>query len=164
MKPIFVLNGPNLNLLGEREPDVYGRETLHDIERRLQALAAQSGLTIDFRQTNHEGVLVDYIQESRLAASALILNAGAYTHTSIAIRDALQTVTVPIVECHLSNIYKREPFRHRSYISGVATGVICGFGSKSYDLALSAAIALIQNSAAPRSSDLSSDRNRDTDV
>lgn len=143
MKPIFVLNGPNLNLLGEREPEIYGAHTLSSIEERLSAQASAAGFEISFRQTNHEGMLVDWVQEARHAASAVILNAGAYTHTSVAILDALKALSLPIIEVHLSNIFKREPFRHHSYVSPGATGVICGFGAGSYALALSAVISVL---------------------
>jgi 3-dehydroquinate dehydratase-2 len=144
MKPVFILNGPNLNLIGEREPEIYGRQTLADIERLLREQAGATGLDIDFRQTNHEGELVGWIQEARQSASALILNAAAYTHTSIAILDALRALAVPVVEVHLSNIFKREEFRHRSFVSPAATGVICGFGAQGYHLALSAIIAIVK--------------------
>src|SRR5271166_94488 len=117
MKPIFILNGPNLNLIGEREPEIYGADTLVGIEESLRLHASAAGLEIVFRQTNHEGVLVDWIQEARVAASALILNAGAYTHTSIAMLDALRALSLPIAEVHLSNIFKREPYRHHSFVS-----------------------------------------------
>jgi len=138
-QPVFILNGPNLNLLGEREPEVYGRETLGDIKARLQASAADQGLAIDFRQTNREGELVDWIQEARTAASAIIINPAGYGHTSIAILDALLAAgNIPCIEVHLSNIYTREPFRHQSMVSRAATGVICGLGSQGYDLALEA--------------------------
>lgn len=149
MKPIFILNGPNLNLIGEREPGIYGAETLSQIEQRVKRQASEAGFEVSFRQTNHEGVLVDWIQEARQAASALILNAAAYTHTSVAILDALRAVDLPIIEVHLSNIFRREPFRHHSYVSPAAVGVICGFGAASYELALSAAIHLLgtRNSA-----------------
>jgi 3-dehydroquinate dehydratase II len=143
MKPVFVLNGPNLNLIGEREPEIYGADTLAGIEESLRNQASQAGLEIQFRQTNHEGVLVDWVQEARASASALILNAGAYTHTSVAILDALRAVDIPVIEVHLSNIFKREPFRHHSYVSPAATGVICGFGAQSYRLALSAVIEIL---------------------
>jgi 3-dehydroquinate dehydratase-2 len=143
MKPIFVLNGPNLNLLGEREPEMYGGTALSGIEERLRREASAVGLGIDFRQTNHEGVLVDWTQEARLNASALILNAGAYTHSSIALLDALRAVSIPVIEVHLTNIFRREPYRRRSYISEAATGIICGFGPESYGLALTAVIALL---------------------
>ncbi len=144
MKPIFILNGPNLNLIGEREPEIYGAETLADIEQELRLQASSEGIEIEFRQTNHEGELVCWIQEARHAACALILNAGAYTHTSIAILDALRVLQIPIVEVHLSNIFKREDFRHRSYVSPAATGMICGFGAQSYRLALSAVIEIVK--------------------
>jgi len=144
MKPIFVLNGPNLNMLGEREPGVYGSQTLADIEKRLEEEAKNAKVTLSFRQTNHEGALVDWIQEARGRAGALIINAGAYTHTSVAILDALRLLTIPIIEVHLSNVFARESFRHRSYISPAATGVICGFGGESYVLALSAALTLVK--------------------
>ena len=137
-KPIYVLNGPNLNLLGTREPEIYGRTTLADIEALAHACAADLGLSIDFRQSNEEGVLVNWIHEAREKASAIIINAGAYTHTSIALLDALTAAGLPTVEVHLSNIFKREAFRHHSYISGVALGVICGFGATGYLLALEA--------------------------
>jgi 3-dehydroquinate dehydratase-2 len=148
MKPIFILNGPNLNLIGEREPEIYGAGTLAGIEEGLRKQASAARLEIVFRQTNHEGVLVDWIQEARHAASALILNAGAYTHTSVAVLDALRAVSLPIAEVHLSNIFKREPFRHRSYVSPAATGVICGFGAQSYRLALAAIIEILGSSDA----------------
>ena len=136
--PIYVLNGPNLNLLGTREPAVYGTETLADLEQRCVRKAEALGLAVDFRQSNTEGELVDWIQEARTKASGLIVNAGAYTHTSIAMLDALLACEVPIVEVHLSNIFAREPFRHRSYISQAAKGVICGFGGLGYELAIEA--------------------------
>ncbi len=136
--PIFVLNGPNLNLLGTREPEVYGTATLAEIEGRVRDKAQVLGFAIDFRQSNHEGVLVDWVQEARTAASGVIVNAGAYSHTSVALFDALTALDRPIVEVHLSNLFKREPFRHHSYISGVAVGLICGFGAHGYLLALDA--------------------------
>ena len=135
---IFVLNGPNLNLLGTRQPDVYGRDTLGDIEAACTARAAELGLVVDFRQSNLEGELVGWIQEARGKAAGIVLNAGAYTHTSIAILDALQAVALPVIEVHLSNVFRREAFRHRSYVSLAATGVICGFGKRGYLLALEA--------------------------
>jgi 3-dehydroquinate dehydratase II len=147
MKPVFVLNGPNLNLIGQREPEIYGADTLASIEQSLREQAAEAGLEIVFRQTNHEGVLVDWIQEAGHAASALILNAGAYTHTSIAILDALRALSTPVVEVHLSNIFKRESYRHHSYVSPAATGVICGFGAQGYGLALAALIGILNPSA-----------------
>jgi 3-dehydroquinate dehydratase-2 len=133
-----VLNGPNLNLLGEREPDIYGTTTLPEIEVLCQRVAEVLGLAIDFRQTNQEGTLVDWIQEGRTKAAGFVINAGAYTHTSVAIHDALAAVQAPVVEVHLSNIHKREPFRQRSFVSTVAQGMICGFGADGYRLALEA--------------------------
>jgi 3-dehydroquinate dehydratase-2 len=135
---ILVLNGPNLNLLGVREPKTYGSETLADIEEACLERAAGLDLALDFRQSNHEGQLVDWIQEARESADGIIINAGAYTHTSIAILDALRACELPIIEVHLSNIFAREPYRHHSYISSVARGMICGFGAQSYILALDA--------------------------
>jgi 3-dehydroquinate dehydratase II len=141
--PVFVLNGPNLNLLGSREPEVYGFETLADIEARTKTRAQALGLTIDFRQTQREGELVEWLHEARSAASAVIINAAAYSHTSIAIHDALKAVDLPIIEVHLSNIYRRESFRHHSHVSAAADGVLCGFGPVGYELAVEAAAALI---------------------
>jgi 3-dehydroquinate dehydratase-2 len=138
MKPVFVINGPNLNMLGLREPAVYGDETLVGLEERCRTRAHKLGIDISFRQSNIEGELVSWIQEARSAASGLILNAAAYTHTSIAIHDALKVAQIPIIEVHLTNIYKREPFRHHSYVSPVADGVLCGFGGQGYELALDA--------------------------
>jgi 3-dehydroquinate dehydratase-2 len=135
---VLVLNGPNLNMLGTREPEIYGSQTLADIELMMKDRARTLHLGVDFRQSNHEGELVTWIQEARLTASAIIINAGAYTHTSVAILDALQAFKGPIIEVHLSNIFRREAFRHHSYISGAATGVICGLGAKGYLLALDA--------------------------
>jgi 3-dehydroquinate dehydratase-2 len=140
---IFVLNGPNLNLLGVRDPSVYGHETLADLEERCLARAAALDLEIDFRQTNHEGQLVDWIQEARESADGIILNAGALTHTSVAIFDALSAADLPIIEVHLSNIFRRERFRHHSYVSLAAKGVICGLGAHGYELALEAIARLI---------------------
>ena len=141
---VLILNGPNLNLLGTREPHVYGTETLDDIESACQEAAADLGLAVDFRQSNHEGELVTWIQEARGEHDAILLNAGAYTHTSIAILDALQAVGLPVVEVHLSNIFRREAFRHHSYVSTAARGVICGFGSHGYILALQAIARLVE--------------------
>lgn len=140
---VWVLNGPNLNLLGEREPDTYGGESLADIEKRCAKAAKKAGMKLEFRQTNHEGELVAWIQEARESAAGLAINAGAYTHTSVAIHDALRLLAIPIVEVHLSNIFAREEFRHHSYVSAAATGVICGFGGDSYLLALQALAAII---------------------
>ena len=144
MPIVFILNGPNLNLLGVRKPSIYGRDTLGDIEERCTARAAALGLEIDFRQTNHEGQLVDWIQEARESADGIILNAGALTHTSVALLDALSAAELPIIEVHLSNIFRRESFRHHSYVSLVANGVICGLGAKGYELALDAIAGLIE--------------------
>ncbi len=143
MPPVLVLNGPNLNLLGTRETAIYGSETLKDIEARCAARAKTLALTIDFRQTNTEGELVDWIQQAHGQASGIVINAGAYTHTSIAIHDALRACDLPVVEVHLSNIYKREPFRHHSYVSPAANGVICGFGPHSYELAIDAISSIL---------------------
>jgi 3-dehydroquinate dehydratase-2 len=140
---ILILNGPNLNMLGTREPKVYGSQSLADIEGLCQAKAAELGLNIDFRQSNSEGELVDWIQTAAKDHEAIILNAGAYTHTSIAILDALRASGLPIIEVHLSNIFQREEYRHTSYVSEAANGVICGFGSKGYELALDATKTLI---------------------
>ena len=142
---IFVLNGPNLNLLGVREPNIYGSATLGDLKAAVEKRAAALGLRIDFRQSNHEGVLVDCIQEAREKAAGLIINPGAYTHTSVAIHDALKALTVPTVEVHLSNIHAREAFRRHSYVSPAATGVICGLGTLGYLAALDALKGLIDN-------------------
>lgn len=144
MPTVFILNGPNLNLLGVREPSVYGRDTLADIEERCLARAGALDLQIDFRQTNHEGLLVDWIQEARESADGIILNAGALTHTSVALLDALSAAGLPVIEVHLSNILRRESFRHHSYVSLVASGVICGLGAQGYELALEAIARLIQ--------------------
>lgn len=142
-KPVFVLNGPNLNMLGQREPAVYGTVTLDDVRRACECRAGVLGLAIDFRQTNSEGELIDWVQAARETASGIVLNAGAYTHTSIALLDALRAAEVPVIEVHLSNIFTREPFRHHSYVSLAATGVICGLGPKGYVLALEAMAGLI---------------------
>lgn len=143
---LYVLNGPNLNLLGVREPDVYGRETLADVQARCERAAGEA--TVVFRQTNHEGELIDWVQEARDKASALILNPAGYGHTSVALLDALRTLTIPVVECHLSNPAARERFRHRSYVSPVAAGVVSGFGPFSYELAVQAALRLAQEQRA----------------
>ena len=135
---IYVLNGPNMNLLGVREPEKYGRTTLAEVEALCRKTASRFGLEVVFRQSNHEGQIVDWIQEAREGADGIIINAGAYTHTSIAILDALRACELPIIEVHLSNIFAREAYRHHSYISSVARGVICGFGAQSYILALDA--------------------------
>ncbi|MDW8369458.1 MAG: type II 3-dehydroquinate dehydratase, partial [Geminicoccaceae bacterium] len=133
---VYVLNGPNLNLLGKRQPEIYGKDTLADIEAACRALAGELGLELVFRQSNHEGQLVDWIQEARERADALIINPAGYTTTSIAILDALLACSIPILEVHLSNIHKRESFRQHSYVSLAATAVIAGCGSHGYLLAL----------------------------
>lgn len=138
---VLVLNGPNLNLLGAREPEIYGAETLADIEAKTKARAKALDLAVDFRQSNDEGELVTWIQEG--GADAIVINAGAYTHTSVAILDALQACAVPVIELHLSNIHRREEFRHHSYVSKAATGMICGFGAHGYELAMEAAAKLV---------------------
>jgi len=141
--PVYVLNGPNLNLLGSREPEVYGRQTLSDIEKAVAQRAKKTGLEVVFRQSNHEGVLVDWIQEARTKASGVIINPGAYTHTSIALLDACKILDKPIIEVHLSNPHQRERFRHHSYVSMVAKGVIMGLGSMGYVVAMDAMAGLV---------------------
>jgi 3-dehydroquinate dehydratase-2 len=147
-RPVYILNGPNLNLLGTREPAIYGSETLADIEALCRARADGSALGVVFRQSNSEGELVNWIHEAAGEASAVIINAGAYTHTSIAIHDAIKACGLPVIELHLSNIHAREAFRHHSYIAPVASGVIMGFGSHGYELALDAAQRLVQSGQA----------------
>jgi 3-dehydroquinate dehydratase-2 len=139
MKILF-LNGPNLNLLGTREPEVYGRLTLVDIEAKVRERAAQLKVTVDFRQSNQEGELVGWIQEAKGKFEVIVINAAAYTHTSVALRDAISAVGVPTIEIHLSNVHAREEFRHKSLIAPVCRGQICGFGAKSYILGLEAAV------------------------
>ena len=135
---IHIINGPNLNLLGEREPDIYGHETLSDIEALCETRCKANNASVIFSQSNDEGKLVDLIQQSRVSSTGLIINAGAYTHTSIALHDALKSVECPIIEVHLSNIFARESFRHHSYISPLAKAVICGLGSRGYLVAIDA--------------------------
>ena len=147
-KPIYVLNGPNLNLLGTREPHIYGSTTLDDVKSLCESRAKPLGLDVVFRQSNHEGELVEWIQEAREKAAALVFNPAAYGHTSIAILDALKTLAIPIVECHLSNPAAREEFRRSTYVSLAATGVVSGFGAASYSLAIEAAAGLINKAAA----------------
>ncbi|MGW6563842.1 type II 3-dehydroquinate dehydratase [Streptomyces sp. NPDC054975] len=134
--PVLVLNGPNLNLLGLREPAIYGTDTLDAIERLCHDTGERLGLRVDFRQSNHEGVLIDAVQEARTTHRGIVINPAGYSHTSVALRDALAAVGLPVVEVHLSNIHRREPFRHHSYVSGVADAVICGAGAQGYALAL----------------------------
>ncbi|MEM9585527.1 MAG: type II 3-dehydroquinate dehydratase [Pseudomonadota bacterium] len=143
MPSLLVLNGPNLNLLGTRQPDVYGRVTLQDIETMCVAHADAMKIGLAFEQSNHEGVLIDSIHAAKGAHDAIILNAGAYTHSSIALMDALISVELPAIELHLSNVHARESFRHTSYISKAVTGIICGFGARGYTLAMDAAAAHI---------------------
>lgn len=143
-KAIFVLNGPNLNLLGTREPEIYGTDTLADIETACQAVAERLGVPLIFRQTNHEGELVDWLQEARTAAAGVLLNAGALTHTSVALYDAIKAMAIPVLEIHLSNPLRREAFRHQSYIGMAAHGTIAGFGLRSYVLGMEALVPLIQ--------------------
>jgi 3-dehydroquinate dehydratase-2 len=142
---ILILNGPNLNLLGRREPDVYGRTTLADIEANCRAEAGRLGLAVECRQSNSEAELVTWVQEAPGRFAGVILNAGAYSHTSVALLDALRVLNVPLIEVHLSNIYQRESFRHHSHVSLAAIGVICGLGPQSYTLALRALAVLLHN-------------------
>jgi 3-dehydroquinate dehydratase-2 len=141
---VLVINGPNLNLLGTREPEIYGTETLADIEKRLRELGEELDAEIETFQSNHEGELIDYIQQARGRADVIVVNAAALTHTSIALRDVLLAADVPIVEVHLSNIHKRESFRHRSVLAEIAAGQILGFGGASYLLGLRAAVGLVR--------------------
>jgi len=142
-KRILVLNGCNLNLLGTREPEIYGRDTLADIEARLAALAQQAGVEVECFQSNHEGALIDRIQQARGEVDAILINPGAFTHTSVGIRDAIAAVGIPTIELHLSNIHAREGFRRRSFIAPVCVGQIAGFGAGSYELAFAAALRLM---------------------
>jgi 3-dehydroquinate dehydratase II len=146
--PIYVLNGPTLNLLGRREPEIYGRTTLDEIGRQVAKRASTYGLRVVFRQSNHEGVLIDWIQEARSSSAGVILNGGAFTHTSIALYDALRALERPLIEVHLSNPHARESFRHRSYVSLVANGVILGLREQGYLLAVDALASLIKGAAA----------------
>jgi len=143
--PLYVLNGPNLNLLGTREPEVYGRATLKDIEKAVTARAKSHGFSVVFRQSNHEGDLIDWIQEARAKASGVVLNAGALTHTSVGLLDALRALDKPAIEVHLSNPYARERFRHRSFVSPAVTGVICGLRETGYLLAVDALAAILKD-------------------
>ena len=144
MKLLF-LNGPNLNLLGQREPEIYGRTTLAEIEAMVRQKAGRDGIDIDFRQSNNEGDLVTWIQQARNNADVIVLNAAAYTHTSVALRDAIVASGVPTIEIHLSNVHSREEFRHKSLIAGVCVGQICGFGPHSYILAIEASVSVKGN-------------------
>ncbi len=137
-KKILILNGPNLNLLGSRQPEVYGKTTLKDIQLACEKRGEQYGFEIDFRQSNVEGEMVDWLHEAKSTCLGVVLNAGAYTHTSIALMDAISSIELPVVEVHLSNIHAREEFRHKSFISKVALGQICGFGAIGYEMALEA--------------------------
>ncbi len=146
MATILVLHGPNLNLLGSREPEIYGSITLEQINQKLTSMCMESGHHIQILQSNAEYELIERIHEARNeGVNFIVINPAAYTHTSIALRDALASVEIPFVECHLSNVYQREPFRHKSYLSDLALGVICGFGSHSYELALLAAFEKLKN-------------------
>ena len=145
MSLIFVLNGPNLNLLGKRQPDIYGRETLEDVERDCRRVAGEHGLEMRFHQSNREYEIIDWIHEAREIAAGIVINPAAFTHTSVAILDALNTFDAPIIEVHISNVHKREAFRHHSYVSGVASGVIAGFGTQGYQLAIQRLAHLIAN-------------------
>ncbi len=140
---VFVLNGPNLNLLGTREPGIYGADTLADVERLCHATAAELGLAVDFRQSNAEGVLIDAVQEARTAHAAIVINPAGYSHTSISLMDALAACDLPVLEVHLSNVHRREEFRHLSYVSKVASGVIAGCGAQGYAFALQRVAALL---------------------
>lgn len=147
MKKILFLNGPNLNLLGQRQPEIYGSETLDDVVASCTALGVDLGLEIHARQSNHEGVLVDWIQEARGLAAGIVINPGALSHTSVAILDALNAFEGPVMEVHISNIHKRERFRHHSYVSGRAEGVIAGFGTEGYGFALRRLKTLLDEAA-----------------
>lgn len=142
-KPIYIINGPNLNLLGTREPEIYGSDTLKDIEEICTLTAKDAGYEVKFLQSNHEGQLIDWLHEARLDASAIILNAGALTHTSVGLYDALKAIAIPKVEVHLSNPHSREEFRHKSFISPVSNGVIAGFGIDSYILAINGIVKIL---------------------
>jgi 3-dehydroquinate dehydratase-2 len=141
--PVFILNGPNLNLLGQREPAIYGKATLAEIEALCHEAGRRLGLSVDFRQTNHEGVLIDWVHEAAGSAKGIVINGAAFTHTSIALYDALKAAGLPTIEVHLSNIFARERFRHHSFVSPAATGVICGLGPVGYILGLEALKTLV---------------------
>ncbi len=144
MSLIYILNGPNLNLLGKRQPEIYGSETLEDVERDCRRVAAEHGLDIRFHQSNREYEIIDWIHEARETASGIVINPAAFTHTSVAILDALNAFDAPIIEVHISNVHRREVFRHHSYVSGVASGVIAGFGTQGYQLAIQRLAHLIR--------------------
>ncbi len=141
---ITILNGPNLNLLGTREPEIYGTTTLADIQGMCESAALKQGLSVVFKQSNHEGELVDWVQQAGRESAGIIVNAGAYTHTSVALHDALKSVAIPIIEVHLSNPHAREAFRHHSYVSSLAKGVICGLGARGYVVAVDALGELVK--------------------
>lgn len=145
MASVFVLNGPNLNLLGTREPEVYGKTTLADIETLTREAGKKHGLQVEFRQSNVEGELVTWLQEARDKAAGVIINPAAYTHTSVALHDAIKAIGIPVIEVHLSNIFAREPWRHHSHVTPVARGMICGFGADGYALAVDALAAVIRS-------------------
>ena len=142
---VFVLNGPNLNLLGTREPEIYGRETLADVEAACRSLTAELGLDLRFHQSNHEGALIDWIHEARETAGAIVINPAALTHTSVALLDALNAFAGPVIEVHISNVHRREPFRHHSYVSARAEGVVVGCGTQGYELALRRVAMLLRD-------------------
>ena len=147
---VYVLNGPNLNLLGKRQPHIYGHETLGDVEKDCRAVGAELKLEIRFHQSNREYEIIDWIHEARETAGGMVINPAAFTHTSVAILDALNTCEFPVIEVHISNVHKREAFRHHSYISGVASGVIAGFGTQGYQLALRRVARLIDEKTAKK--------------
>jgi 3-dehydroquinate dehydratase-2 len=147
-RTVYVLNGPNLNLLGKREPHIYGHETLADVEAQCRTLAAELNFSIEFRQSNAEFQIIDWIHEARESAAAIVINPGAFTHTSIAIMDALNACKCPVFEVHISNVHQRESFRHHSYVSLAATGVMAGFGTHGYSLALRHVAQLLGKEAA----------------
>jgi 3-dehydroquinate dehydratase-2 len=157
---ILVVNGPNLNLLGQREPEIYGRETLGDIAQAVMARAEALGLNLDFRQSNHEGELIAWIQKARDSARAIIINPAGLGHTSVALLDALTFAELPVIEVHLSNIFRRESFRHHSYVSQVAKGVICGLGAQGYLLAVDAAAAILKDTGRRQSTPKKSKQGR----
>lgn len=144
-RTLLVLNGPNLNMLGTREPGTYGRETLADIAEQCHRTAAAHGLEAEFQQTNHEGELITWIHQARGRCAGIVINPAAWTHTSVALRDALLASELPVIEVHLSNVHKREPFRHHSYVSDIAVGVICGLGSNGYRMAIEHFAQLLQD-------------------